>query len=115
MFAVDIVSAVQFLQRRGPIARRISYQLLDSGTSIGANYEEADGASSHNDFLAKSRISLKEAKETRFRLRVCRKSNLLDQRLDPLVRESDELVRIFGKLVATAEARKAREATKSPR
>jgi four helix bundle protein len=115
LFAVDIVSAVQFLQRRGPIARRISYQLLDSGTSIGANYEEADGASSHNDFLAKSRISLKEAKETRFRLRVCRKSNLLDQQFDALVRESDELVRIFGKLVATAEARKAREATKSPR
>jgi four helix bundle protein len=112
LFAVDIVSAVQYLQRRGPVARRISYQLLDSGTSVGANYEEADGASSHNDFLAKVRISLKEAKETRFRLRVCRRSNLLDQQFDPLVCESEELVLIFGKLVGTAEATKARAATK---
>src|SRR6185503_1853684 len=65
-FACDIVNAVQFLHTRGPIARAFSYQLLSSGTSTGANAEEADGASSHDDFIAKNRIALKEAKETRF-------------------------------------------------
>jgi four helix bundle protein len=113
VFACDIVACTQFLHRRGPIARALSYQLIAAGTSVGSNYEEADGASSHDDFLAKCRIALKEAKEARFRLRVCRRCNLLDASYDPLVQESDELVRILGKLVHTALARKALRA--SPR
>jgi four helix bundle protein len=116
LLACDIVNAVQFLHKRGPIGRAFSYQLLSAGTSVGANYEEGDGASSHDDFIAKNRIALKEAKESRFRLRVCRRCELLDQAFDPLVRESDELVRILGKVVHTALARKvAREAAKLPR
>jgi four helix bundle protein len=66
LFACDVISTVQFLHKRGPIGRALSYQLLSSATSVGANYEEADGASSHDDFIAKSRIALKEAKESRF-------------------------------------------------
>jgi len=46
------------------------------------------------------RIALKEAKETRFRLRVCRTCDLLDQRFEDLVRESDELVRILAKIIS---------------
>jgi len=65
-FACDIVKAVQFLHTRGSVARAFSYQLLSAGTSTGANAAESDGASSHNDFIAKNRIALKEAKETRF-------------------------------------------------
>ena len=38
------MKAVQFLHRGGPVGRAISYQLLAAGTSVGANYEEADGA-----------------------------------------------------------------------
>ena len=101
-FACDIVNAVQFLHTRGPVARAFSYQLLSAGTSTGANAEESDGASSHNDFIAKNRIALKEAKETRFRLRVCRRCDFLDANFDPLVQESDELVRILGKIVGNA-------------
>jgi four helix bundle protein len=99
LFACDVVRAVQFLHRRGPVGRAISYQLLAAGTSVGANYEESDGASSAADFLAKNRIALKEAKETRFRLRVCRRSDLLDSTFDPVVRESDEIVRILATIV----------------
>jgi len=99
LFACDVVRAVQFLHTRGPVGRAISYQLLDAGTSVGANYEEADGASSVADFLAKTRIALKEAKETRFRLRVCRQADLLGASFDPLVRESDEVVRILAAIV----------------
>jgi len=78
LFACDVVRLTQFLHTRGPIARRLSYQILDAGTSVGSNAEEADGASSHNDFIAKNRIALKEAKETRFRLRVCQRSGRQD-------------------------------------
>ena len=106
-FACDIVRAAQFLHTRGPIGRALSYQLLSAGTSTGSNAEEADGASSHDDFIAKNRIALKEAKETRFRLRVCRRVELLDARFDALVTESDELVRILGKIVHNALRNKA--------
>lgn len=106
-FACEIVRAAQFLHTRSAIGRAVSYQLLSAGMSAGANAEEADGASSHDDFIAKTRIALKEAKETRFRLRVCRRTNLLDSRFDPLVKESDELVRILGKIVHNALRNKA--------
>lgn len=102
IFACDIVKAVQFLHTQGPVARAFSYQLLSAGTSAGANAAESDGASSHNDFIAKNRIALKEAKETRFRLLVCRRCHLLDETFDPLVQESDELVKILGKIVRNA-------------
>jgi len=105
MFACDIVRAVQFLHRRDPIARALSYQILASGTSIGANYEESYGASSIADFAAKTRIGLKEAKETRFRLSVCRRTQLLDESFDALVQESDEIVRILGKIVHNTRRR----------
>jgi four helix bundle protein len=98
LFACDVVRAAQFLHTRGPIGRALSYQLLAAGTSVGANAEEADGASSRNDFIAKNRIALK-AKETRFRLRVCRRCELLDERFDPLLTEADEIVRILAKIV----------------
>jgi four helix bundle protein len=88
-----------------------SYQLLSSGTSAGSNAEEGDGASSHRDFIAKNRIALKEAKEARVRLRVCRKCDLLDERFAPLVQESDEIVRILATIVHNALRRKARPAT----
>jgi len=108
-FACDIVRAAQFLHTRGPIGRALSYQLLAAGTSAGSNAEESDGASSHDDFIAKNRIALKEAKEARFRLRVCRRCELLDNRFEPLVMESDELVRILGKIVHNAIRRRNTE------
>jgi len=89
----------KFLHTRGPIGRALSYQLLAAGTSIGANMQEADGAASRPDFVVKVRIALKEAKDTWFRLRVCRRSELLDHRFDPLVRESEEIVRILAAIV----------------
>ena len=72
LFACLIVRVVQFLHSRGPIAVALSYQILKSGTSAGANYEEADDGSSDRDTLAKRKIVLRELKETRFRLRVLR-------------------------------------------
>jgi four helix bundle protein len=99
IFACDIVATTQFLHTRGPVACALSYQLLAAGMSTGANAAEADGASSGADFVAKLRISLKEAKETRFRLRVCRRCNLLDASFDPVVNEAEELIRILSPII----------------
>jgi four helix bundle protein len=113
-FACDVVKTSQFLHTQGSIGRALSYQLIAAGTSAGANAHEAESASSHDDFFAKNRIALREAKETRFRLLVCRRCGYLDARFDPLLAESDELVRILGKIVHTAvrrrQARRAAEA-----
>lgn len=109
LFACEVVRATNFLHRQGGIARALSYQILAAGTSAGSNAAEADGASSHNDFIAKARIALKEMKETRFRLRVCRRSELLNSTFDSLVQESDELVKILGKIVHNAIRRRAPE------
>ena len=75
--------------------------------AAAAGAEEADAATSHNDFIAKNRIALREAKETRFRLRVCRRTGLLTEAHDALIDESDQLVRILGKIVHTAIKRRA--------
>src|SRR4051794_17859928 len=101
-FACDIVRTAQFLHQRGPIARALSYQVLSAGTSGGANAAEADSASSRNDFIAKISIALKEAKETRFRLRVCRRSGLLDESFDALVEESDHRAPIVCRYFSTS-------------
>src|SRR4030095_5994969 len=54
LFACDIVRLTQFLHTRGPIAHRLSYQILDAGTSVGSNAEEAAGASNPADFVPKN-------------------------------------------------------------
>ena len=98
-FACVVVRVVQFLHTRGPVATALSYQLLRCGTSAGANYEEADDGSSDRDTRAKRRITLRELKEARFRLRVLRHCELLSKEHDPVINESDELVRIVATLV----------------
>jgi four helix bundle protein len=79
-------------------------QVLRSGTSVGANVEEADAAESTEDFLHKLKIALKEGQETRFWLRTIRDSELLDDaELRALIQESDELVRIINTIIANTK------------
>jgi four helix bundle protein len=99
LFACLIVRVVQFLQTRGPIAVALSQQLLRSGTSAGANYEEADDGSSPRDRREKRRIALREMKETNFRLRVLRQTGYLLPGHDPVIEESAELVKILATLI----------------
>src|SRR5688572_27534146 len=99
-FGLLIIRIVQFLHTRGAVAAALSYQILKSGTSAGANYEEADDGSSPRDKAAKRRIVLRELKETRFRLRLAQRSGFLTNEHDPVIRESDELVRIVATLLA---------------
>ena len=99
LYACLIVRLVQFLHTRGPIPKALSYQILKSGTSAGANYEEADGGSSAKDTLAKRKIVLRELMETRFRLRVLRECKFLGEAQDPVIQETTELIRIIATLI----------------
>ncbi len=71
-------------------------QLVASGTSIGANMQEADGAESRADFIHKVGIALKEAKETHYWLRLINASLLVnDDEIRSLIQEAMELSRII--------------------
>jgi four helix bundle protein len=83
-----------------PINVRLIGQVVSSGTSIGANYREANSAESEKDFKHKMNISFKEAKETRYWLDLIIYYNpTFEIDLTPLRKESDELTRIFGSVV----------------
>jgi four helix bundle protein len=69
-FACRIVKLCEKLWNRGPAGRKIADQLFGCGTSIGANAEEAEGAQTKPDFIAKLAVSRKESRETVYWLRV---------------------------------------------
>jgi len=77
----------------------LSSQLLRSGTSIGANMEEANGAQSRKDFFAKISIAYKEARETHYWLRLLRDTNLVDKKVaEELIIKTEELLKIIGSI-----------------
>lgn len=100
-FALSIIS----LYRRLVTDKEyiLSKQLLRSGTSIGANIEEAMAGQSKKDFTAKMAIASKEARETSYWLRLLDKSELLE--IDVLKEQKavDELIRILTAIVKTSQ------------
>jgi four helix bundle protein len=69
-FTVDVVRLCRERLVGDPIIRRLAYQLVDAAGSIGANLEESGAGQTKPDFIAKQFIALKEARESRFWLRV---------------------------------------------
>ncbi len=80
----------------------LSKQLLRSGTSIGANVEEALGGQSRKDFYAKLTISYKEARESHYWIRLLKDTNYLTQKqYDSLILDIEELLKIIGSIQKT--------------
>lgn len=85
----------------------LSKQLIRSGTSIGANVEEATAAQSRKDFISKMSISSKEARETNYWLKLLRDSKLCDDiDFSHLIKESEEIIKILTSIVKTSQTRK---------
>jgi four helix bundle protein len=92
-FTCDVFGFCEELARFPGMSRRIAYQLFDSVSSIGANLEEAKAAYSPRDFTSKNSISLKEARESKYWLRVADAKALGNQQeRRRLLQESDEFV-----------------------
>ena len=107
-FAVSVIKIVNDLPQNR-VGQHVSYQLLKSGTSPGANYEEARGAESTKDFIHKLRVALKELKESRFWLKLIRAVPLIDKdRVVPLIQECEELIAILAKSIITARKSKSK-------
>lgn len=80
----------------------LSKQLLRSGTSIGANVEEAIAAQSRKDFIAKISIASKEARETRYWLRLLDKSKLVKTDYSSYLNSIEHIINILTKIVKTS-------------
>jgi len=102
-FAVGIVRLNQYLvsNKKEYI---LSKQILRSGTSIGANVEEAIGGQSKKDFIAKLSISYKEARETRFWLRLLYDTDYITEaQKEEYINKVDEIIRILSSIIKTTK------------
>ena len=82
----------------------LSKQLLRSGTSIGANIEEALGGQSKKDFISKLSIAYKEARETKYWLSLLRESKYMTQKeLSSIFDDCEEILKIIGKIQKTSK------------
>ena len=105
-FAVLIIKIVVKLQKSF-VGRHIAGQLLRSGTSSGANYEEARGAESRADFVHKMGITLKELKESRYWLILIYRSKILStQEVQSVTDECEQLCAIIAQSIITAKSKK---------
>ena len=96
-FAVDIVKLGRQLHEMREFV--IGDQIVRSGTSIGANVEEAIAAQSRKDFISKMSIASKEARETRYWLRLLQESAILDGEPQQLLGRVEELVKLLTAIV----------------
>lgn len=107
-FACRIVRLHRSLTRKGVTAKRLAAQLLDAGTSVGSNLEEAEAGQSRADFIAKCRISLKEARETLYWLRLFAATEIVKPSLvESLVQEAREIVAILTAIIKKASRPRA--------
>ncbi len=83
----------------------LSKQILRSGTSIGANIEEATAAVSRKDFIFKMSISSKEARETRYWLRLIEKSDLVNVDVTIYLKEIEQIINILTAIVKTTQGK----------
>lgn len=83
----------------------LSKQLLRSGTSIGANVEEAQAAQSTKDFISKMAVACKEARESRYWLRLLHQSNLCPLDYMGHLEQAEELVRLLTAIIKTTQER----------
>jgi len=104
-FAVRIIKLAKWLRKNNHF--ELSQQIIRSGTSIGANVEEALAGQSRKDFIAKMAIASKEARETNYWLRLFVQSGVLSDKMsDSMISESDEIVKLLTSIVKTSQSTK---------
>ncbi|MBW2058336.1 MAG: four helix bundle protein [Deltaproteobacteria bacterium] len=105
-FSVRIVKLVDGLPKTS-VGKHIGRQILSSGTSPGANYEEARGSESNADFIHKLSIVLKELKESRYWLQVIQRTfPASNEKIESLKDECEQLIAIIAKSISMARKRK---------
>ena len=109
-FAIRIVNLYKYLTISATNKEYvISKQLLRSGTSIGANTEEAIGAASSADFINKLSIAYKEARETKYWIRLLRETGyLLESEAQSILTDLEDISNIIAKIQITTKSNQLR-------
>ena len=101
-FSLKMIALYKILKENNEFI--ISKQLLRSSTSIGANVEEAIAAQSKKDFVAKMSISSKEARETKYWLRLLNESQFIQFDYSESLTDIDEIIKLLTSIVKTSQA-----------
>jgi len=105
-FALRILKLYLHL-RKSKIDISLCSQLLKSGTSIGANAEEAAGGSSRKDFINKLQLSYKESRETLYWLKLLKDSEFLEKKLaNSFIIDCEEIIKILTAILNSSKGRK---------
>lgn len=103
-FSVIIVKFYKYLIQRDKSYEPIYKQLLRSGTSVGANISEAQSAATKKDFINKLSISLKEARESHYWLKLLNETKIITkQEFESLDKDCDKLERLLTSSIKTAK------------
>lgn len=103
-FALRIIKLCLFLREKGHY--EIANQIFRSGTSIGANTEEAVGGQSEKDFQSKLSIAYKEARESHYWIRLLRDSNIITAKMaESFLNDCEEIQKILGSIIKTLKAK----------
>lgn len=99
-FSLKIIEFTEELESKRKY--NMANQLFRSGTSIGANTKEAQGAESKSDFVHKCKVAYKEAEETAYWLQLCKssKSYPFDE---VLLTEIESIIKVLGKIIFTSK------------
>lgn len=99
-FGIRVVKLCQALDEKPGVSRTLANQLLRSGTSVGANVEEAQAGQSKPDFASKLSIACKEARETHYWLRLLAATDIVPaERLQALQDEANQIIAILTTIV----------------
>ena len=100
-FALSVINLYVQLKKENEFI--ISKQILRSATSIGANVEEAIAAQSRKDFIHKMSIASKEARETKYWLRLLEQSELTSISMKNYLIEIEHIMNIITKIIKTSQ------------
>ena len=103
-FSLKIIQLYRNLTQKNEFV--LSKQLLRSGTSVGANVEEAIAAVSRKEFINKLYIALKEARETKYWIRILDRSQLVVFDYSEYLKDVEIIVNVLTKIIKTAQQSK---------
>jgi four helix bundle protein len=101
VYAGDVLKVVESISG-SKHERHVADQLFRSATSAGANYAEARGAQSNNDFVHKLALAGKEMRESLFWVRLVETAGIAETNVSPMVEEADELIAMLTSALQTA-------------
>ena len=105
-FALHIMKLYAHL-KRSKVERDLILQLLRSGTSVGANVEEAIGGSSGKDFIHKLEIAYREARESKYWLKLFMEGNWIENKIAiSFIKDREEIIKILTAILNSSKSKK---------